>query len=96
MTQFTHCPQKPCVQMMRSPTRSGSPSESRSAPSPIAATRPVISWPRMRGKRSLEEPDSPSQRCTSLAQIVAAVLRTSSAPGSSSWGIGTSEMSIGC
>ena len=49
----------------------------------------------MRGKRSVEEPDSPSQRCTSLAQIVAALVRTSSAPGSSSSGTGTAAISSG-
>src|SRR5204862_249469 len=74
-------PHGPCVQTTRSPMASGSPSESTSAPAPMAATSPTISCPSTTGRRQWELP-SPRQKWTSVPQIVEASTRTVSAPGS--------------
>ena len=73
---------------------SGSPSESTSAPAPMAATSPTISCPSTTGRRQWELP-SPRQKWTSVPQIVEASTRTVSAPGS---GLPTasSRISKGC
>ena len=54
-------PHEVCVQVMRSPVRSGWPMESRSEPDPRTTMRPTISWPMITGSSTFSASE-PCQR----------------------------------
>ena len=80
----------------RSPGSSGVPSPAyAAAPSPTASTIPTFSWPWISGyvaPRCVSLPGycstSPRNVCLSVPQIPEAIIRSSTAPGSSSVGYG--------
>src|SRR3954451_11323026 len=68
--------------------------ESRSAPDPKATMRPTISWPMITGSSTFKASE-PCQRWTSVPQIEHVSIRVRIAPGSSSFGTGTSSIQRG-
>src|SRR4051795_10234297 len=68
--------------------------ESRSVPDPRATMRPTISWPMITGSSTFKASE-PCQRWTSVPQIEHVSIRVRIAPGSISFGMGTSSIHRG-